>query len=199
MLKLITSAAAAIMAFAIVPAHAGLVYIGTYSGNDNADGNNNGQNNDISDEIFAFNGDTTVEQLAKIDVCNPASDVDCLPNGQKPTNGAVNASAFTLVNNGASGSVDFDLTGSGYGLEYVVLKASNSFALFYWDMDPLVGSFLWQIAGYITTNGGQTPDLSHITFYGGEAVSDIPLPAAVWLMGAGLAGLGFSSRGRKRA
>lgn len=199
MLKFCVSAFAAVMAFAIVPAHAGLVYIGTYAGNDNVSGNNNGQNNDISDEIFAFNGDTTVEQLAKIDVCNPTTDQGCLPNGQKPTDGAVNASAFTLVNSGAAGSVDFDLTGTGYGLEYVVLKASNSFALFYWDMDPLVGSFLWQIAGFITNNGGQVPDLSHITFYGGEAVSDVPLPAAIWLMGAGLAGLGFSSRGKKAA
>jgi hypothetical protein len=179
------------------PAHAGLVHIGTYAGNDNVAGNNNGSNNDIRDEIFAYNMDTTVEQLAKIDICSPTS-TGCQANGQKLTNGAVSAALFSLTNNGASGSVDFDLTGTGKGLEYVVLKGSDNFALFYWDMDQISGSFMWQIAGFILNNGGQVPNLSHITFYGGNAPNEVPLPAAAWLMIAGLGGLRLASR-RKAA
>jgi len=45
-------------------------------------------------------------------------------------------------------------------------------------------------------NGAQGLGLSHTTAFG--AVAPIPVPAAVWLMGAGLAGLGFAGR-RKRA
>ena len=177
--------------FAFAPAHAGLVYIGTFDGNDNVADNNNGANNDIKDEILAYNGDTSVEQLAKIDVTDNG--------GQSGSNGAVLASLFTLVNDGSSGSVSFNLSGTGYGLEYVVLKASDKFALFAWDMNPVSGAFNWDIAGFITNNGGNTPALSHITFYGGEAVSDVPLPAAAWLMIAGLGGLGFAGRRKKAA
>ncbi|MEX0644753.1 MAG: VPLPA-CTERM sorting domain-containing protein [Parvularculaceae bacterium] len=180
---------------AAAPAEAGLVLIGVFPGNDNVDGNNSGSNNDISDEIFAYNMDTTVAELAKINVCDPMEDVDCPMNGQMPENGAVNASAFALTENGTSGSVTFDLTGSGYLLEYVVLKAGDNFALYAWEMmDPVVGMFDWNTNNLLGPQG-QPQGLSHITFYG--EVGEIPLPAAGWLMLAGLAGLGFSSRRKK--
>jgi len=195
--KFVSVAAAAIFGLAAAPAHAGLVYMGTYAGNDNVSGNNNGINNDIHDEIFAYNGDTTVEFLAKINICE--DDVEQMlicANPQVPENGAVSASSFDLINNGTSGSVEFDLTGTGYGLEYVALKGATSFALYYWDMDPSVGVFLWDLVGVLINNGGQTPDLSHISFYGGDYTppNEVPLPAAAWLMIAGLGGLGFAGR-----
>lgn len=190
--KYVVAAAATIFAFAAAPAHAGLVYIGTFGGNDNASGNNNGANNDIHDEVFAYNGDTTVEYLAKINLCESDED-NCQLNGQKPEDGAVSASLFTLtMSDDQEGTVNFNLTGSGSGLEYIALKASNSFALFYWDMDPLVGSFSFDVGDFIAHG------LSHITFYGGDAPSEVPLPAAAWLMIAGLGGLRFAGR-RKAA
>lgn len=92
------------------------------------------------------------------------------------------------------GTVNFDLTGTGKGLEYVVLKAGNSFALFYWDMNPLVGMFIFDVYDYIDAG------LSHISFYGGDYTppNEVPLPAAAWLVIAGLGGLGFAGR-RKAA
>ncbi len=45
-------------------------------------------------------------------------------------------------------------------------------------------------------NGAQGLGLSHVTAFG--SVAPVPLPAAVWLMGAGLAGLGFASRKKKQ-
>ena len=187
--KFVSIAAAAMFALAAAPAHAGLVYIGTYPGNDNASGNNNGMNNDIHDEILAYNGDTSVD---KINLCEIDED-ECQANGQFPENGAVSAGLFSLVmDDDFEGTVNFDLTGTGFGLEYVALKAGNEFALFYWDMNPLVGMFSFDVGTYIDAG------LSHISFYGGDAPSEVPLPAAAWLMIAGLGGLGFAGR-RKAA
>jgi len=45
-------------------------------------------------------------------------------------------------------------------------------------------------------NAGRGGGLSHITEFGGSVV---PVPGAVWLMGAGLAGLGFARRRKKTA
>lgn len=54
----------------------------------------------------------------------------------------------------------------------------------------------------IATNGQMNPrDISHISLYVRENgnVPDVPLPAAAWLMLAGVAGLSFSSRKKKAA
>lgn len=45
-------------------------------------------------------------------------------------------------------------------------------------------------------NGAQALGLSGVNLYG---AAPIPVPAAVWLMGAGLAGLGFASRWKRAA
>jgi hypothetical protein len=44
---------------------------------------------------------------------------------------------------------------------------------------------------------GEGSGLSHYTEFG--EVPNIPVPGAIWLMGAGLAGLGFAGRKKKRA
>ena len=175
-------AAASVAAFifmASVSANAALVEVtgSPFAGNPNADGNNNGVNNDISDEILAFNGDTTIEELARFNIGGAAEDK------------AVSASAFTLTFMGDTLKVDFDLTGLGYGFEYIALKFAQSFSLFYWDMpNQVTGSFTVAI-----------PDnLSNVSFYGDDT-PEIPIPGAIWLMGAGLAGLGFARRKAKSA
>lgn len=58
----------------------------------------------------------------------------------------------------------------------------------------------------LVNNGGQTPALSHLSLFGrlsdddipGGGGGDIPLPATVWLFGAGLVGLGAIRRRRRR-
>lgn len=44
---------------------------------------------------------------------------------------------------------------------------------------------------------GQGSGLSHYSEYGAQQV--VPLPAAIWLMGAGIAGVGFAGRRKKSA
>lgn len=64
---------------------------------------------------------------------------------------------------------------------------------------PLIGYLLDGLSGTYTSpffgDKGQVKDISHVSIY--YRVSEVPLPGALWLMGAGLAGLGFASRKKK--
>ena len=85
---------------------------------------------------------------------------------------------------GNSGSMSFSTLA-----EYVVLKIGN------------VAVFVKNTSGGLleidfTSFAGQGSGLSHYTEFG--QVSQVPLPAAAWLMIAGLSGLGFAGR-RKAA
>ncbi len=72
--------------------------------------------------------------------------------------------------------------------EYVVLKLGN------------VAVFLHNNTGGELTISlsdlGRGFGLSHVTEFG--EVEPIPIPGAIWLMGAGIAGLGFAGRRKKR-
>ncbi len=74
--------------------------------------------------------------------------------------------------------------------EYFMLKIANTNVFF---KNTSGGS----LSVVYDPNGATASGLSHHTQWG--EVSEIPLPAAIWLMGAGLAGLGFASRKRKVA
>jgi hypothetical protein len=72
---------------------------------------------------------------------------------------------------------------------YVVMKIGND------------AIFIKNISGGLLTIAydsftGQGSGLSHFTEFG---TPEVPVPAAVWLMGAGLAGLGFAGRRKKSA
>lgn len=70
--------------------------------------------------------------------------------------------------------------------EYVILKIANSHVF-------LINTAMNQIAvDYLQT--GKAGGLSHYTEFGNA----VPLPNAVWLMAAGLAGFGFAGRRKQR-
>ncbi len=46
---------------------------------------------------------------------------------------------------------------------------------------------------------GISAAVSHVTFYGIEKTPELPIPGALWLMIAGLGGLGAASRRKKAA
>ena len=92
------------------------------------------------------------------------------------------------------------------GIRYWATKASNGFILS-WEVDEIALSDggvcdvadvftldCLDAAQVQTSNSWTTPDgkeLSHITFYDTAVV---PVPAAVWLLGSALGGLGFMRR-----
>lgn len=69
--------------------------------------------------------------------------------------------------------------------EYIVLKIGNQ-ALFIKNTSGGLLEIAWDAFA------GAGAGLSHYTEFG-----EIPIPGAVWLMGAGLAGIGFASRKKK--
>lgn len=95
----------------------------------------------------------------------------------------------------SAGTVSYDFSGAGLTALYVAIKGGSEFALLKIVADAMgdgvSGSFDFDLDAL-----GIASATSHVTFYG---VQEIPIPAAIWLMGAGLAGLGFAAGRRKKA
>lgn len=102
-----------------------------------------------------------------------------------------------------SWSADF---GSGFTASVfsVLLKAGNAYSVFLFDITPSTGSafagtFDTQLAGLVN-GGGTGQDLSHLEVAGvftGAPPSPIPLPAAGWMLLAGIGGIAALKRRRK--
>lgn len=80
---------------------------------------------------------------------------------------------------------------AGTLVAYITVKAANSFALF--EISPKSSTGSYDTAG-ILTNGGSQPNASHITFWGTE--TEVPEPASIILLGAGLMGVVRSRRSK---
>lgn len=77
---------------------------------------------------------------------------------------------------------------------YMVVKAATNWALYTLD-GAMSGD--WSTAGLMTPNGKNQAGVSHLSFY--NSVAPVPLPAAAWLLMAGLGGLGVVARRRRGA
>jgi hypothetical protein len=124
-----------------------------------------------SDELDAldFSGASTFGYLGDTsDVDPPPSPIGALGTGY-PADTLTGVSFGGLVNAGTSTNL-YVFTGSG--------GANNNITRLYQALDVTLST-----AGVLTINGGGT---------------QVPLPAAVWLLGSGLAGLGAIGRRRRQ-
>ncbi|MFW5655266.1 MAG: VPLPA-CTERM sorting domain-containing protein [Roseicyclus sp.] len=136
---------------------------GAFSGNDS--------NTDL-DGLFSKNGWT---ELAKVDDAS-GTDGDL----------TVTQDDNTATSGGWSYTGDV----SAYSHMIAVLKGGNSFSAYLLDLSvkPLEGA--WNTDGIAKGNGKPGPGLSHFGLYTIDAVpSQVPLPAAAWMLLAGLGGL----------
>jgi hypothetical protein len=86
----------------------------------------------------------------------------------------------------------------------IAIKGSTGFALYLIDIagsaqgGGLFGGS-WSVAGLENAGGSSNPpDISHLSLYTSGVATPIPLPAAAWMLIAGLGGLGLLAR-RKTA
>jgi len=178
----------ALVAATLVAGQAGAVtLVGTFSGNDPFGGQDKGLYGN-------FNGtEISSPSLAKCDVGARACDWE---NGAVPGEDYTDAFKITF-NDNKSGTWGFTASSLLTHLPtFMAVKASNQWALYALD-GALTGD--WSPAGLLNPGGNQ-PNVSHISFYnGGSSPSPVPLPAAAWLLVAGLGGLGAVARRRRTA
>jgi hypothetical protein len=124
--------------------------------------------------------DIGLEEYAKVDAPDTSND----------------GLAVTYASDGKSGTWD-----TGAAVDFYSVKAGNSYA-FYWE-DPAAVSGTWDTSDVEPVGKkGNQPSISHITTWimnpsggggGGGGNAPVPEPSTVFLMGLGLAGLGFTS------
>ena len=130
---------------------------------------------------------TQLTEIERLDVASDGVDVSNGPN----------VLDFDMGSDSA-GTVTYDFSGSGLTALYVAIKGGPEFAILKIAVDMLgdgvSGSFTFDLDAL-----GISAAVSHVSFYGIEETPEIPIPGALWLMIAGLGGLGAASRRKKAA
>lgn len=143
-----------------------------------------GKNNDSEKAVSGFFGQDTWTKVMKWEADKGFED------GKNP---------LGLKTTGAAGGTWSVERFGPYESVMFVLKGSTSYSAFLMSTDVLGG--LWDNKSFFTVKNDRTKfhDISHWTVYGVEAadVSEVPLPAAGFLLAAGLGALALRGRRRK--
>jgi len=124
-----------------------------------------------------------------------------LTNFGDPADEGPNTLDVSFTGDGSGGTWTFN-TPIPSGLEVMFIFKDGQSAL----PGTVVGYLISTISGTFMTPfinpamTRETKDISHISVYIRGDVPEIPVPGAIWIMGAGLAGLGFfAARKKKRS
>lgn len=154
----------------------------TIAGNDNSSSNPAGFQMFL--DFLDNNGfmSNTLTSLAKIEEDNGWSDAGLTTTGQGSTMGA--------------------WTYTGQPVSIVTYKSADKFTVALYDPSILSAEWstlhleLTKVQGGNGPNAGQLvgQDISHIQLWDADTMTPVPLPAAAWMLLAGLAGIGVMAR-----
>lgn len=114
-------------------------------------------------------------------------------NGTDGTSAETGAFRFTITTEDRESGQWAVNNWAGFENVMFVLKGSDSFSAFLMDLDTLSG--YWTNESMLN-NDGRHPEISHWTVYTTGQISEVPLPAAGFLLAGGIGALAF--RGRRR-
>ena len=134
------------------------------------------------DYLGTFSGnDSEAAMLADLDL-----DVNLLARVNWPDTSNAGLEIFNLTFNDDNEAIDGEWSYSGPAIVgYIVIKAGNQYAVYDYTGVAMQNMGIWD------TSELGNKGVSHITAYQAKVV---PIPAALWLMVSGLAGLGLMQR-----